>query len=100
VWSLLTSLSSFLLLFEVHITLGFKSEVSAFIDNFSTGQHGAASVEHFLERNDIVLFFYRLSSILPYQRHIKNIFDGIPIIVELTSGRQCSPQQGSTNSIF
>ncbi|CAF1319896.1 unnamed protein product [Rotaria magnacalcarata] len=46
-----------------------------FIDNFSTGQRGAASVEYFLGRNYIVLLFYRLSSTLPYQRHIKNIFD-------------------------
>lgn len=46
-----------------------------FIDNFSTGQRGAASVEYFLQENYLVIFFYRLSSTLPYQRHVKNIFD-------------------------
>ena len=46
-----------------------------FIDNFSTGERGAASAEYFLERNYLVLFFHRLSSKLPYQRHIKTIFD-------------------------
>jgi phosphopantothenate-cysteine ligase len=56
-------------------TVPLEKNTVRFIDNFSTGQRGAASVEYFLDRNYIVLFFYRLSSILPYQRHIKNIFD-------------------------
>ncbi|CAF3489455.1 unnamed protein product [Rotaria socialis] len=56
-------------------TVPLEKNTVRFIDNFSTGQRGAASVEYFLERNYIVLFFYRLSSTLPYQRHIKNIFE-------------------------
>ncbi|CAF1229209.1 unnamed protein product [Rotaria sordida] len=56
-------------------TVPLEKNTVRFIDNFSTGQRGAASVEYFLEQNYIVLFFYRLSSTLPYQRHIKNIFD-------------------------
>ncbi|CAF3671304.1 unnamed protein product [Rotaria sp. Silwood1] len=56
-------------------TVPLEKNTVRFIDNFSTGQRGAASVEYFLEKNYIVLFFYRLSSTLPYQRHIKNIFD-------------------------
>ena len=46
-----------------------------FIDNFSTGHRGAASVEYFLERNYLVIFFHRSSSILPFQRHLKTLFD-------------------------
>jgi len=56
-------------------TVPLEKNTVRFIDNFSTGQRGAASVEYFLEENYIVLFFYRLSSTLPYQRHIKNLFD-------------------------
>ncbi|CAF1089353.1 unnamed protein product [Rotaria sordida] len=56
-------------------TVPLEKNTVRFIDNFSTGQRGAASAEYFLEQNYIVLFFYRLSSTLPYQRHIKNIFD-------------------------
>ncbi|CAF1030699.1 unnamed protein product [Rotaria sp. Silwood1] len=56
-------------------TVPLEKNTVRFIDNFSTGQRGAASVEYFLEKNYIVLFFYRLSSTLPYQRHIKNIFN-------------------------
>ncbi|CAF1424834.1 unnamed protein product [Rotaria sp. Silwood1] len=56
-------------------TVPLEKNTVRFIDNFSTGQRGAASVEYFLEKHYIVLFFYRLSSTLPYQRHIKNIFD-------------------------
>jgi phosphopantothenate---cysteine ligase (ATP) len=46
-----------------------------FIDNFSTGQRGAASTEYFLERNYLVIFFHRSSSALPYQRQMKSIFE-------------------------
>ncbi|CAF1051319.1 unnamed protein product [Adineta ricciae] len=56
-------------------TVPLEKNTVRFIDNFSTGQRGAASVEYFLERNYIVLFFHRLSSTLPYQRHLKSIFD-------------------------
>jgi phosphopantothenate-cysteine ligase len=56
-------------------TVPLEKNTVRFIDNFSTGQRGAASVEYFLEENYLVLFFYRLSSTLPYQRHIKNLFD-------------------------
>ncbi|CAF0888285.1 unnamed protein product [Adineta steineri] len=56
-------------------TVPLEKNTVRFIDNFSTGQRGAASAEYFLERNYIVLFFHRISSILPYQRHIKTIFD-------------------------
>ena len=56
-------------------TVPLEKNTVRFIDNFSTGQRGAASTEYFLEENYVVLFFHRLSSTLPYQRHIKNIFD-------------------------
>lgn len=46
-----------------------------FIDNFSTGQRGAASAEYFLRHNYLVLFFHRTKSTLPYQRHMKTIFE-------------------------
>jgi phosphopantothenate-cysteine ligase len=56
-------------------TVPLEKNTVRFIDNFSTGQRGAASVEYFLEQNYLVIFFYRSSSTLPYQRHVKNIFD-------------------------
>lgn len=56
-------------------TVPLEKNTVRFIDNFSTGQRGAASVEYFLEENYLVIFFHRLSSTLPYQRHIKNLFD-------------------------
>ncbi|UJR14924.1 hypothetical protein I4U23_001906 [Adineta vaga] len=56
-------------------TVPLEKNTVRFIDNFSTGQRGAASAEYFLERNYIVLFFHRASSTLPYQRHLNNIFD-------------------------
>lgn len=56
-------------------TVPLEKNTVRYIDNFSTGQRGAASVEYFLEQNYIVLFFYRSSSILPYQRHVKSLFD-------------------------
>ena len=56
-------------------TVPLEKNTVRFIDNFSTGQRGAASVEYFLEENYLVLFFYRRSSTLPYQRHLKTIFD-------------------------
>ncbi|CAF0730273.1 unnamed protein product [Didymodactylos carnosus] len=46
-----------------------------FIDNFSTGRRGAASVEYFLELNYSVIFYYRAGSIQPFDRHIHNVFD-------------------------
>lgn len=56
-------------------TVPLEKNTVRFIDNFSTGQRGAASAEYFLEENYIVLFFYRRTSTLPYQRHLKTIFD-------------------------
>lgn len=46
-----------------------------FIDNFSTGQRGAASAEYFLERNYLVIFYHRQKSLLPFQRHFKSLYD-------------------------
>lgn len=56
-------------------TVPLEKNTVRFIDNFSTGHRGAASVEYFLQQNYFVLFFYRSSSILPYQRHRKTLFD-------------------------
>lgn len=56
-------------------TVPLEKNTVRFIDNFSTGQRGASSVEYFLEENYLVLFFHRLNSTLPYQRHLKTIFD-------------------------
>lgn len=55
-------------------TVPLEKNTVRFIDNFSTGQRGAASAEYFLERHYRVIFFHRTSSILPFQRHLKTIF--------------------------
>ncbi|CAF3057782.1 unnamed protein product [Rotaria sp. Silwood2] len=54
-------------------TVPLEKNTVRFIDNFSTGRRGAASVEYFLEQNYIVLFFYRLSSTLPYQHYLNGL---------------------------
>ena len=59
-------------------TVPLEKNTVRFIDNFSTGQRGAASVEYFLEQNYRVVFFHRPSSALPYQRHMKSIFEQSP----------------------
>ena len=56
-------------------TVPLEKNTVRFIDNFSTGQRGAASVEYFLERDYLVIFFHRSASTLPFQRHLKTIFD-------------------------
>ena len=42
-----------------------------FIDNFSTGSRGAASVEAFLALEYAVIFLYRPGTIFPYKRHFQ-----------------------------
>ena len=56
-------------------TVPLEKNTVRFIDNFSTGQRGAASVEYFLERDYLVIFFHRSTSTLPFQRHLKTIFE-------------------------
>lgn len=56
-------------------TVPLEKNTVRYIDNFSTGHRGAASVEYFLERNYLVIFFHRQSSTLPFQRHLKTLFD-------------------------
>jgi phosphopantothenate-cysteine ligase len=41
-----------------------------FLDNFSGGRRGAASVENFLEQGYIVVFFHRKFSLRPYERQL------------------------------
>jgi phosphopantothenate---cysteine ligase (ATP) len=59
-------------------TVPLEKNTVRFIDNFSTGQRGAASAEYFLERDYLVIFFHRSTSTLPFQRHLKTIFDQSP----------------------
>ncbi|XP_064396944.1 uncharacterized protein LOC135343852 [Halichondria panicea] len=40
-----------------------------FLDNFSSGQRGAASAEYFLAQGYAVIFLHRSSSLKPFQRH-------------------------------
>lgn len=46
-----------------------------YIDNFSTGTRGAASVEHFLARGYAVVFLRRRGSVFPFARHLSQHLD-------------------------
>eukprot|EP01066_Platyproteum_vivax_P011108 Platyproteum_vivax@DN5033_c0_g1_i3.p1 len=60
-----------------------------FLDNFSTGQRGAASVEYFLEQNYRVIFFTRASAIQPFVRHafVNNSSYSLMECLEVTASR-------------
>ena len=40
------------------------------VENFSTGQRGAYTAEYFLKENVPVIFFYRLTSLRPFQARV------------------------------
>lgn len=59
-----------------------------FVDNFSRGTRGAASVEHFLEHGYAVIFLHRDRSLQPFVRHVENnIFEFLQISSDSDSAR-------------
>jgi len=46
-----------------------------YLDNFSGGGRGSASVEHFIENGYAVIFLHRKNSLQPYQRHLMLLKD-------------------------
>lgn len=50
-------------------TVPMEHNTVRFVDNFSAGTRGSASVEYFIEQGYAVLFLYRNNSIRPYVRH-------------------------------
>lgn len=51
-------------------TVPLEQNMVRFLDNFSGGNRGAASVEHFIRRDYVVLNLRRAASIAPFARHI------------------------------
>lgn len=52
-------------------TVPLERNTVRFLDNFSTGARGAASVEHFLELGYAVIFATRTGSVQPFGRHLQ-----------------------------
>lgn len=51
-------------------TVAMERNTVRFIDNFSAGTRGSASVEYFLQAGYVVIFLHRRGSLLPYLRNI------------------------------
>ncbi|XP_026292857.1 phosphopantothenate--cysteine ligase-like [Frankliniella occidentalis] len=51
-------------------TIPLEHHTVRFVDNFSAGTRGAASVEYFLDAGYAVIFLYRHKSIEPFLRHL------------------------------
>ncbi|RYH07157.1 hypothetical protein EON65_42020 [archaeon] len=64
-----------------------------FIENFSTGDRGAKSVEYFLANNYSVIFLYRSQSKLPFVKVFEKIF-GNEINASLLSRLDISSSKG------
>ena len=79
-------------------TIPLEHNTVRFVDNFSSGQRGAASAEFFLACEYDVIFMYRQKSMLPFARH----FSGFSILEMLkeqeNGGIQIVPEK--TNSIL
>ncbi|KAJ0393056.1 hypothetical protein ATCC90586_001827 [Pythium insidiosum] len=52
-------------------TVPLERNTVRFLDNFSTGSRGAASVEYFLSLGYAVVYLYRPGSVAPFARHIQ-----------------------------
>uniref|UniRef100_A0A0N5BX64 Phosphopantothenate--cysteine ligase n=1 Tax=Strongyloides papillosus TaxID=174720 RepID=A0A0N5BX64_STREA len=50
-----------------------------FIDNFSTGKRGSSSAEYFLQNNYFVIFFYRDTSLKPFDRSMERMLDHLKV---------------------
>jgi len=50
-------------------TVPLESQTVRFIDNFSVGTRGSASVEYFLKHDYAVIFLHRRGSLEPFKRH-------------------------------
>eukprot|EP01084_Bolivina_argentea_P091741 165125_1 len=62
----------FVLITSGGTTVPLEKNTIRFIDNFSGGTRGSASVEYFLQNNCNVIFLQRKGSISPFIRHISN----------------------------
>ena len=58
-------------------TIPFEQNMVRFIDNFSAGTRGSASVEYFLRNGYAAIFLHRATSLKPFSRHLttNNILD-------------------------
>ena len=54
-------------------TVPLEQNMVRFIDNFSRGDRGAASVESFLSLGYKVIFLYRIGSFMPFTRGFRKI---------------------------
>jgi phosphopantothenate-cysteine ligase len=52
-------------------TVPLEKNTVRFIDNFSTGSRGAASVEYFLKLGYAVIYLNRPGSVAPFARHLQ-----------------------------
>ncbi|XP_058811968.1 phosphopantothenate--cysteine ligase [Topomyia yanbarensis] len=50
-------------------TVPLEHNTVRFVDNFSAGNRGSASAEHFLDHGYAVIFMYRTKSLEPFSRH-------------------------------
>merc|ERR1711942_89987 len=59
-------------------TIPLEKNTVRFLDNFSTGSRGASSAEYFLQKDYLVVFLHRRSSLKPFSRRIpdpRELFD-------------------------
>ncbi|PRP89077.1 putative phosphopantothenoylcysteine synthetase [Planoprotostelium fungivorum] len=56
-------------------TVPLEKNTVRFLDNFSGGGRGSASVEYFIESGYAVIFLHRKNSLQPYQRHFMLLKD-------------------------
>ena len=57
-------------------TIPFEQNMVRFIDNFSAGTRGSASVEYFLRKGYAAIFLHRSTSLKPFARHFAgNVLD-------------------------
>eukprot|EP00823_Brevimastigomonas_motovehiculus_P006061 TRINITY_DN476_c6_g1_i1.p1 TRINITY_DN476_c6_g1~~TRINITY_DN476_c6_g1_i1.p1 ORF type:complete len:389 (+),score=75.26 TRINITY_DN476_c6_g1_i1:25-1167(+) len=58
-------------------TVPLEKNTVRFIDNFSTGNRGAASAESFLTLGYAVVFVHRKGSVMPFDRHLRSLNENL-----------------------
>ncbi|KAL1453176.1 hypothetical protein WDU94_007342 [Cyamophila willieti] len=74
-------------------TVPMEHNTVRFVDNFSAGTRGSASVEHFLDQGYAVLFVYRSNSIRPFIRHFSGsvFLESLEVSLKIQTKYQLNP---------